>query len=603
MSDRNPAAILESIRSMARVSRAWSPSFSPDGQQLAFVSDMSGRPQLWQIDLAGGAPAALSAFDEQVNAVSWSPTGDWLAVEVAPGGGMNAQIELLRPADGERRRLTRGQASNNWLNGWAKDGTTLLFSSNMDEANAMHCYRYRLGSGAIDILARNPGTGLVEDIAADGRQALLKRIVYRGDSNIYLLDLANGAEILLTPHQPPASFANARFSRDGRHVYLISNRDSDMAGFYRLALAEAGEWQKLQARPDAELVEFAINGGEDLAALVWNRAGRQELELLDLRKNRPLAAIDLPGEIVDSVSFSADGAWLALCLTGSRRPQDIWLLDTSSYALRQLTHSPHAGVDLEALVAPTLLRYAAHDGLPLSGWLYLPKVGAAPYPLVLSFHGGPEGQEQPRFRYDYQALLAQGIAVFAPNVRGSGGFGKRFVNLDNGALRVNAIQDIASTARCLLERGLAGPLGIMGGSYGGYMTMAGLTEFPELFAAGVNLYGLVNFKTFFAHTEPWMASISKIEYGDPETEGPMLDALSPIHKLEAVRAPTLVLHGANDTNVPVYEAEQVVEKLRARGVPVEYILFPDEGHGFREEKNRIHAASAIVNWFSKYLLR
>ena len=224
--------------------------------------------------------------------------------------------------------------------------------------------------------------------------------------------------------------------------------------------------------------------------------------------------------------------------------------------------------------------------------------------MVLSFHGGPEGQEQPRYRYDYQALVAQGIAVFAPNVRGSAGFGKRFVNLDNGALRANAIQDIASTARHLIDSGLAaeGRTGIMGGSYGGYMTMAGLAEFPDIFAAGVNIYGLVNFKTFFEQTEPWMASISKIEYGDPATQGDMLDALSPIHKIDRVIAPTLVLHGANDTNVPVYEAEQVVEKLREQDVPVEYILFPDEGHGFRKEENRIATAIAIVNWFAKYLL-
>jgi len=288
---------------------------------------------------------------------------------------------------------------------------------------------------------------------------------------------------------------------------------------------------------------------------------------------------------------------------GARGAQDIWRLNIDSGRTQQLTRSPHVGVNLEQLVGARLLKYRAHDDLPLSGWHYTPRLGDAPYPTVLSFHGGPEGQEQPRFRYDYQALLAQGIAVFAPNVRGSSGFGLRFVNLDNGALRFNAIQDIATTAQFLVESGFADPgrLGIMGGSYGGYMTMAGLAHYPDLFAAGVNLYGVVNFKTFFELTEPWMASISKIEYGDPETEGGLLEALSPIHKLDRVRAPTLVLHGANDTNVPVHEAEQVVAALRARDVPVEYILFPDEGHGFTNERNRITAAAAIVNWFARYL--
>ena len=353
-----------------------------------------------------------------------------------------------------------------------------------------------------------------------------------------------------------------------------------------------------------ELVEFAISPSDKSAALVWNIAGQHELELINLSNGKKLGDIELPGEIVEDMRFSPDGSRLAMCLSGSRLPQDIWVLDIGTLSLRQLTRSPRIGLQLERLGAARLLRYSAHDGLPLTGWLYTPPDADAPFPAVFSFHGGPESQEQPRFRYDYQALLSRGIAVFAPNVRGSSGFGKRFVNLDNGALRFDAIQDIASSVQYLIGAGIAeaGKLGIMGGSYGGYMTMAGLAAFPELFAAGVNLYGVVNFKTFFERTEPWMASISKIEYGDPDTEGDLLDALSPIHKLGRVAAPTLVLHGANDTNVPVYEAEQVVEELRMRNVPVEYILFPDEGHGFRSERNRIKSVSAIVEWFAKHLL-
>ncbi|MDQ2744296.1 MAG: prolyl oligopeptidase family serine peptidase, partial [Chloroflexota bacterium] len=247
--------------------------------------------------------------------------------------------------------------------------------------------------------------------------------------------------------------------------------------------------------------------------------------------------------------------------------------------------------------------FPAHDGLELSGWLYRPDGASGPGPVVLDFHGGPEGQARPLFNSTYQALLASGISVLAPNVRGSTGFGKRFVNLDNGQLRFDAIRDIKACVDYVKGAGLAGPgqIGISGGSYGGYMTMAGLTEFSELFSAGANLFGIVNFETFFAHTEPWMAAVSKVEYGDPETQGELLRDLSPIHRLDRVTAPTLVLHGANDTNVPVVEAEQVVETLSERGVPVEYVLFPDEGHGFRKTPNRIRSTVAIVEWFSRYL--
>jgi len=177
------------------------------------------------------------------------------------------------------------------------------------------------------------------------------------------------------------------------------------------------------------------------------------------------------------------------------------------------------------------------------------------------------------------------------------------VNLDNGALRVGAVADIKAAADFLVAGRYADPrrLGIMGGSYGGYMTMAGLSEYPDLFAAGADLFGVVNFETFFANTEPWMAAISTVEYGDPKTQLAMLRTLSPIHKVDRVKAPTIVLHGANDTNVPVVEAEQVVASLKKRGVPVQYVLFPDEGHGFRKVPNRVRATVETVRWFARYL--
>jgi dipeptidyl aminopeptidase/acylaminoacyl peptidase len=223
--------------------------------------------------------------------------------------------------------------------------------------------------------------------------------------------------------------------------------------------------------------------------------------------------------------------------------------------------------------------------------------------VVFLYHGGPEGESRPALSGDIQALVAAGASVFAPNVRGSTGFGKKFVNLDNGPLRVNAVRDIEDTTNALVKLGYADPrrLGIMGGSYGGYMVMAGVTEYPDMFAAGADLYGVVNFETFFAHTQPWMAAISTVEYGDPVTQKHLLRALSPINRLDRVKTPLIVLHGANDTNVPVVEAEQVVASLKARGVPVQYVRFPDEGHGWRKLANRVTSTEAIVNFFGKHL--
>jgi dipeptidyl aminopeptidase/acylaminoacyl peptidase len=362
----------------------------------------------------------------------------------------------------------------------------------------------------------------------------------------------------------------------------------------------------LAAREDAELQGFALTEDGTEAALVWNVAGRSELALYDPRTGRTEPGPDLPAEIAAGLTYSRDGRRLAFVASGAAAPADVWALDRPGGRLTRVTRSPRPGVDLEALVRPELVRFPAHDGLELSGWLYRPPAGpraGGSGPLVLSFHGGPEGQERPSFNPTYQALLGQGIAVLAPNVRGSSGFGKRFVNLDNGALRVDAVRDIEACWRYAVDSGVADPrrVGIMGGSYGGYMVLAGLTEFPDRFAAGADLFGIANFETFFRHTEPWMAAISRVEYGDPDTEAELLRRLSPIHRLDRIAAPTIVLHGANDTNVPVVEAEQVVGSLRARGVPVEYVLFPDEGHGFQKAPNRVRATAAIVRWFARHL--
>ena len=417
--------------------------------------------------------------------------------------------------------------------------------------------------------------------------------------------MAAGKDTLITKHEGVALFSG-EIAPDGSAAYISTNKDRDLFAFGRIKFAAdgtPGNIEVLAERQDGELEGIRLNKQGTMAALLWNVKGRSELSFYDLVQNKQIPGPKLPGEIAGAAVFSKDGSKLALVVAGATQPTDIWIMDVKTKQFRQLTFSPHAGIDLAALVRPELVAFKSFDGLELSGWLYKPKnqTGAGPY--VISFHGGPEGQERAPFRGDYQALLAQGIGVFAPNVRGSAGFGKKFVNLDNGELRVNGVKDIKACVDYLVNNHLADPkrIGITGGSYGGYMTMAGLTEYPDLFAAGVDLFGIVNFMTFFQHTQPWMAAISKVEYGDPDTQKEMLDKLSPIYKLDRIKAATMVQHGANDTNVPVIEAEQIVKTLKARGVPVEYILFPDEGHGWRKVPNRIKSTVEMVRFFSEHL--
>lgn len=595
-----------SVARMAAIGYSYGASFSPDGSQIVFVSNGTGVPQVWGALTDDADLQQLTKFEDPVGDVLWSPVGENLAVSVAPGGGMNSQIYLLPAAGGEPKQITEGGQVNNWLSEWSRDGRYLAYSSNAAGNGGMDCWLYDTDSSEARLIASNDGIGSCQ-LSPNAQRAVVWRMQSRGNADMYLLDLATNAEQLLTPHVGVALTNQQEFVDDDT-LLLSTNIDREFIALARIDIAAdgtPGPVHYIAEREDAELADFEILA-DGVVALMWNVAGRSELDYLELASGKVTAGPKLPAEIAADMVASPNRTVLALTASGSASPTNVWQLNTASGAFTQISNSAHEGIDLDTLVRPELLVYTAHDGLQLSGWLYRAKVNGraeGPTPMVLNFHGGPEGQTRPSFSSITQALAARGISVFAPNVRGSSGFGKTFVNLDNGALRFDGVKDIASTVNYVVEAGLAEPgrIGIMGGSYGGYMVMAGLTEYPDMFSAGANLFGVVNFETFFANTEPWMAAISTVEYGDPVKDKELLEQLSPIHKVERVNAPTIVLHGANDTNVPVVEAEQVVDNLKQRGVPVKYVLFPDEGHGWRKTENRVTSDVEIVRWFETHL--
>ena len=598
--------VARTVEAIASIRSAGGPSFSPDGTRIAYISSASGIPQVWTMAADGSDTRQITHLNDPVQSVDWSPTGDQLAYDVAPGGGLNVQIFVSRPDGSEARRLTASGRENNALTGWSDDGERLMAASNARDPARFEPVLIDVSTGVATPVSNGAGVSRLLDLSPDGRHAVITRLVSRGDNNLYLVDLGTGAETLLTPHTETGTFGWGEFSADGRRIHVLSNGGRDRLAFGVIDLGEdgtPGPIRIIAERADAEAEAGILSHDGRRAALLWNVAGRSELSWLDTATGAVTTGPALPVDIVSGSALSLDGQTLALSGSGANRPGDIHRLDIARGTLTQLTHSAHDGVDLDTLVRPTLVTYRAHDGVELSGWLYRPRGATGPGPVVFNYHGGPEGQSRPSMSDVTQALVARGISVFAPNVRGSTGFGKRFGNLDNGALRVDGVRDIKATTDHLVEAGIADParLGIMGGSYGGYMVMAGVTEYPDMFAGGANLFGVVNFETFFAQTEPWMAAISTVEYGNPVTEADMLRALSPIHKIDIVTTPLIVLHGANDTNVPVVEAEQIVNSLRARDVPVEYVLFPDEGHGWRKLPNRIRSTTAIVSFFERTL--
>jgi dipeptidyl aminopeptidase/acylaminoacyl peptidase len=597
-------ALAARVKAMAEIPSTSSPVFSPDGKRIAFLSNRTGTPQVWTVAAAGGEPKQITRSTDPVGSVAWSPVEDRIAYDVARGGGFNAQVFLANPDGSDAKRITSGGKEDNFSGNFAPDGR-YWFRSAQRDPQAPDSWIYDPQTGKAGIAIQYEGFGGIVDIERPAHRALISRLVTRGNVNLYLHDLRTHQEILLTPHEGPA-LASGALAPDGSAAYLVHNIGRDRQVLSRIAFdasSTPGTMTLLAARDDAEVEAFTITDDGQRAVLTWNVGGRSELELVSLPdgKRTPLPAP--PGEVVSVSDISAEGDRMALNVTGSAVPPSAWQYDFASRRYAPIAPVAMPNVDLSSLVSPELRKYKAQDGLELSGWLYLPKGFKQPGPVVLSFHGGPEGQERPVFRADYQAILAQGIAVFAPNIRGSAGFGKAFLALDNHAKRFDANRDVYDSANYLVQSGVGakGRLGIVGGSYGGYVVMMGVTEYPDTFAAGADLYGIVNFETFFAQSTPWMGAISGGEYGDPKTQADLLKRLSPIHKLDRVRAAMLVMHGANDTNVPLVEAKQVVDTLKKNGRDVEFLLFPDEGHGWRKIPNRVKSTTTLADFFRRHL--
>jgi len=588
----------DDIVAMANIGLCRAGAYLPDGKEVVFISNISGSPQIWKVSATGGWPSQLTAFSDPVTAMVPSPKRDLIAFQLAPGGGLNAQIYVMNSDGNGVKQITKGGMTNNFLGTWSKDGTLLSFGSNEQNPTGVDFFIYDAKKGNYELAVKNKGQGGIADFSVGNKQVLITRLASRGSNDLYLYDLGTKEEKLLTHHEGPGTFFG-EMAPSGE-VYLGSNKDRDLIAFGK---SSNNSIQVLSERKDAELNGLRLNHAGTTAALVWNESGRSKVALFDLKGKKETKQLSLPVELVSSISFSPNDQFIVFTGLGSKEPSNIWIYTINTNQFTKITDSPHPGVNLNNLIAPELVSFPSFDGLQLSGWLYKPVKGTAPFSTVISYHGGPEGQSVPGFNPTAQALLKEGIAFFLPNVRGSSGLGKKFVNLDNGALRVNGVKDIKAVSDYLINTGISkkNALGIMGGSYGGYMVMAGVTQFPDMFAAGANLFGVVNFETFFKHTEPWMAAISTVEYGDPATQADMLRELSPIHKAAVIITPLLVEHGANDTNVPVVEAEQVVEALKKNNVPVQYTLFPDEGHGWQKTKKRITSTVEIVEWFTNRL--
>jgi dipeptidyl aminopeptidase/acylaminoacyl peptidase len=604
---------------------SWSASPSPDGKYVAFISDRSGEPAVW---IEGPSPrqlTKLAATLHRVITVSWSPDGAWLAcVTAAPGASRN-ELWLVRP-DGSDLHLAAGAEPATALlgagpaHGWTSDGRLLVTETIGLASTAM---LIKPVSGERQPIITGELLALL-DYSPASERALL-RVGPRGARHLALVD-ADSDSAQPRPISTgigPGSAERGCLSIDGRTVFARSDVGRELAALVAVDVSSGPSVAGLRLdrparvlaeRADAELQDVVLAANGATAVLVWNVfGGTSALSLLEVASGRQVPVTPLPRDVVDECRLQPDGSTLLLTAEEWDDPRGVWTIDLvsgastplSSRADGELRASRGATAPIVAtadLTRPELRRYRSGDGLEITGWLYRPAT-PGPWPTMIHLHGGPEAQERPVYNSLFQSLVAAGIAVFAPNVRGSSGFGRSFLAADDQAGRFGAIADVAACVQHVVDTGVADPsrIGCMGRSYGGYLTLAALVWHPELFAVGVDVCGMADFQTFYAHTEPWIAAAAFAEYGHPEHDAALLRDLSPIHRIDRLRAPLLVVHGSEDTNVPVEEAEQVVAALAARGVDHQYLLFAGEGHELLATPNRVTFVQATVAWASRHL--
>jgi dipeptidyl aminopeptidase/acylaminoacyl peptidase len=581
-----------------------SPALSPDGSTLAVVSDRDGTPRVWLSPVVeAGPPVPLDTGDDYVRMVSWSPDGEWLCMMTAPRGGERTVVRAVRPDGSDARVVAGGPAGMASFGPWQPGGHVVgLAESTTADPTVLAAYAVDVCSGRRRRLASGPAA-TVCTFSHDGRYAVV-RVGARGARRLLLVDTRTRrrAELL----GADATVADARFAPDSQTIYLHTDARREFAALLALPRVAAGHLEAAQliaARHGVELDRFALDPTGRAVLMVWNVEGHSEFELVDLVEGKS-SGLPAPAEVVTGCAFTQDGQFLVLAVESGDEPPHVLRYPLPPSEPVRLAPQLPPPWPRHAPARPELHRCRARDGLKLSGWLYRPVGALGPVPTLVWLHGGPEAQQRPTFDPLYQALLTCGIAVFAPNVRGSTGSGRGFVDADVRRRRFAAIDDVADVVQYLVDAGLANPtaIGCAGRSYGGYLTVTAMVHYPALFRVGVNVCGIIDFETFFAHTEPWIAAAAVTRYGDPRRDVELLHELSPIHRIAKLSAPLLIVHGGQDTNVPVLQAEQLVAALRGRGASPGYLVLPDEGHEILRTANRAVFVREVAHWLIKHLL-
>ncbi len=582
-------AIREAMRRYQNAREAVFEDWLPDGSML-IVTRFGQTRQLHRVAAPGAARTQITFFDEPIASAQALPGSDRF-VYVRDTGGDEWFQAYAAGLNGAETRLTE-PGTRNQNNVFTKDGRLMAWAQS------------RKGTATYEVLTMDPadpstrkvvhrseGAIAPTAISPDGRTLLLTRGISNREAELHLLDLATGRKTELNPTNGPVRYEGGEFTADGRGVIVISDQGSDTLQLVEIDVA-SGRRNILTPDLKWNVEDFDLSPDGRILAYAVNEGGYSTIVTRDFRTRRALPQPTLPKAVLTegSLKFSPDGSRLGLSLSGPTSSGDAWSVDVATGEATRWTFSELGGLDAAKLIEPELIRFKSFDGEEISAFVYRPRGARGPTPVIMDIHGGPEAQTRPLFNPGVQYFVdTLGATVILPNVRGSDGYGRRFLDLDNAEKREDSVKDIGALLDWIARQPDldAKRVAVYGQSYGGYMSLAVSTLYPERIVGSVERYGISDFTTFLQNTEAYRRDNRRAEYGDERTRQmqAVFRRISPMNNIAKIRKPMLVMQGANDPRVPKSESDQVVAKLRENGVETWYVVFADEGHGFLKKSN------------------
>jgi dipeptidyl aminopeptidase/acylaminoacyl peptidase len=588
------------------------PTWSPDGKSIAFISNMSGRNNLWIVPADGGWPVQLTVSDQRQTAPAWSPDGKWIAYQSDYDGDEQWDIFLVSPKTGKVVNLTQTREIAEINPTWSPDGRYLAYEVKPKTSAAYEIDIYDMVMRELKHLTTNTpqdkrNTNPIW--SKDGKYIVYTQMQAKGtDSNIFIADVATGKSTLLTPHDGEQRFVANDVSPDGKRVLLTSNAANGYENIGVLEIATNKITELTKDKWEIRGHEFSPDGKH--ITFSANVDGNEDIYLYDLATEKS-AALPVPKGVNETVggrsAFSADGSRLLFNHNGPTAPGDLWLCDLNTRKSQQITHSLVAGVRPEDMVEPYLVHYPSRDGKwTISAFLYVPFNMArnGQNAAIVYIHGGPTSQTMNSFNRFVQYAANQGYMVLAPNYRGSTGYGKEFQQANLFDMGGGDLQDVLAGVDWIKQTGHLDPkkIAVMGGSYGGYLSMMAVTKAPEVFAAGVPIVPFVNWFTEIENEDPVLQQSDLATMGDVVKNKALYEERSPINFIDQIKAPLLLLAGGHDPRCPKSETQQAVDAIKKRGGTVDYKIYENEGHGFARVENQIDAYQRVANFLLAHVV-